>query len=131
MNQIMPACEILEDKFIMMVDAKRNDLHNEFLQGRYPVIFLENEILYGLKGLVNKDENFSIPIGKANIEQEGQGLIYDSTFIGPGTFKTGIRTSVSASWCGAACDPQAATLVHGRRIFAMCLNPPCLLCMRA
>ncbi len=37
-----------------------------------PVIFLENEILYGLKGSVNKDENFSIPIGKANIEQQGK-----------------------------------------------------------
>ena len=33
-----------------------------------PVIFLENEILYGLKGPVNNDINFSIPIGKANIK---------------------------------------------------------------
>ena len=39
-----------------------------------PVIFLENEILYGLKGPVNNDINFSIPIGKANIEKEGKDL---------------------------------------------------------
>jgi pyruvate dehydrogenase E1 component beta subunit len=39
-----------------------------------PVIFLENEILYGLKGSVNNDINFSIPIGKANIEKEGKYL---------------------------------------------------------
>ena len=39
-----------------------------------PVIFLENEILYGLKGKVNTDIDFSIPIGKANIEQEGKDV---------------------------------------------------------
>ncbi len=44
------------------------------IQDNNPVIFLENEILYGLKGNVNRDENFSIPIGKANIEQEGKDV---------------------------------------------------------
>ena len=39
-----------------------------------PVIFLENEILYGLKGPVNNDKNFTIPIGKANIEQQGKDV---------------------------------------------------------
>ena len=39
-----------------------------------PVIFLENEILYGLKGSVNNDINFSIPIGRANIEKKGKDL---------------------------------------------------------
>ncbi len=39
-----------------------------------PVIFLENEILYGLKGPVKNDPNFSIPIGKANIDQEGKDV---------------------------------------------------------
>ena len=39
-----------------------------------PVIFLENEILYGLKGDVNNDINFTIPIGKANIEREGKDV---------------------------------------------------------
>ncbi len=39
-----------------------------------PVIFLENEILYGLKGPINNDKNFSIPIGKANLEKEGNDV---------------------------------------------------------
>ncbi|MDC2992508.1 pyruvate dehydrogenase complex E1 component subunit beta [Pelagibacteraceae bacterium] len=39
-----------------------------------PVIFLENEILYGLKGPVDNNINFSIPIGKANIDQEGKDV---------------------------------------------------------
>jgi len=36
-----------------------------------PVIFLENEILYGLKGEVSSDTNFTIPFGKANIAKAG------------------------------------------------------------
>jgi len=36
-----------------------------------PVIFLENEILYGLKGEISSDDNFTIPFGKANIAKEG------------------------------------------------------------
>ena len=39
-----------------------------------PVIFLENEILYGLKGNVNNDDDFKIPFGKANIDQEGNDV---------------------------------------------------------
>ena len=37
-----------------------------------PVIFLENEILYGLKGEVSSDNKFIIPFGKANIAKEGK-----------------------------------------------------------
>jgi len=36
-----------------------------------PVIFLENEILYGHKANVPIDTNFKIPLGKANIALEG------------------------------------------------------------
>ena len=36
-----------------------------------PVIFLENEILYGLKGDVSSSSDFTIPFGKANIAKEG------------------------------------------------------------
>ena len=36
-----------------------------------PVIFLENEILYGLKGEVSSNNDFTIPFGKANIAKEG------------------------------------------------------------
>ena len=58
--------EIPEDKFIMMVDAKRNDLHNEFLQGRYPVIFLE-------KGEVKIYPNYKT----LEVELTDKGLTYD------------------------------------------------------
>ena len=36
-----------------------------------PVIFLENEILYGYKEEVPKDTNFDIPLGVANVSLEG------------------------------------------------------------
>jgi pyruvate dehydrogenase E1 component beta subunit len=36
-----------------------------------PVIFLENEILYSLKGEVSSNNDFTIPFGKANIAKEG------------------------------------------------------------
>ena len=39
-----------------------------------PVIFLENEILYNLKGEVSRDENFLIPLGKANVCREGKDV---------------------------------------------------------
>jgi len=39
-----------------------------------PVIYLENEILYGLKGEVSKDKNFSIPFGQANIVKTGSDV---------------------------------------------------------
>ena len=37
-----------------------------------PVIFLENEILYGLEGKVSENADFTIPLGKANISREGK-----------------------------------------------------------
>src|SRR5690606_18597818 len=36
-----------------------------------PVIFLENEILYGATGLVPKLDDFVLPIGKARIARKG------------------------------------------------------------
>ena len=36
-----------------------------------PVIFLEQERMYGNKGEVPEDENFTIPLGKADIKREG------------------------------------------------------------
>ena len=39
-----------------------------------PVIFLENELLYNLKGEVSSDKNFTIPLGKANICREGKDV---------------------------------------------------------
>jgi pyruvate dehydrogenase E1 component beta subunit len=39
-----------------------------------PVIFLENELLYGQKFEVPKSEDFTLPIGKANVEREGNDI---------------------------------------------------------
>jgi len=39
-----------------------------------PVIFLENEVMYGQSFSCPDDENFTLPIGKANIEKEGSDV---------------------------------------------------------
>ena len=39
-----------------------------------PVIFLENEVMYGQSFSCPDDENFTLPIGKANIEKEGNDV---------------------------------------------------------
>src|SRR5204863_8120139 len=36
-----------------------------------PVIFLEQERMYGMKGEVPEDEDFTIPLGVADIKREG------------------------------------------------------------
>ena len=39
-----------------------------------PVIFLENEVMYGQSFSCPNDEDFVLPIGKANIEKEGEDV---------------------------------------------------------
>ena len=39
-----------------------------------PVIFLENEVMYGQSFSCPDDDNFILPIGKANIEKEGKDV---------------------------------------------------------
>ncbi len=39
-----------------------------------PVVFLEHELLYGLRGEVTIDEDLLVPIGKANICREGNNV---------------------------------------------------------
>ena len=39
-----------------------------------PVIFLENEVMYGQSFSCPDDHNFTLPIGKANIEKEGNDV---------------------------------------------------------
>ena len=55
-----------------------------------PVIFLENEILYGLKGEVSSDDNFTIPFGKANIAKVGK----DTTIV---TYSIMLQKSLEAA----------------------------------
>lgn len=39
-----------------------------------PVIFLESEVMFGLKGEVSEEEDYTIPIGKARIAREGDDV---------------------------------------------------------
>ncbi len=55
-----------------------------------PVIFLENEILYGLKGEVSSDNDFMIPFGKANISKSG----IDTTIV---TYSIMLQKSLEAA----------------------------------
>ena len=55
-----------------------------------PVIFLENEILYGLKGEVSSDNDFTIPFGKANIAKKGS----DTTIV---TYSIMLQKSLEAA----------------------------------
>jgi len=65
-------------------------LLREAIRDPNPVIFLENEILYGLKGEVSSDENFTIPFGKANIAKEGK----DATIV---TYSIMLHKSLEAA----------------------------------
>jgi pyruvate dehydrogenase E1 component beta subunit len=47
-----------------------------------PVVFLENEILYGQSGPVPKSEDFVLPIGKARIARSGKDVTIVSFSIG-------------------------------------------------
>ncbi|MDC0044653.1 pyruvate dehydrogenase complex E1 component subunit beta [Pelagibacteraceae bacterium] len=55
-----------------------------------PVIFLENEILYGLKGEVSSNDDFTIPFGKANIAKAGS----DTTIV---TYSIMLQKSLEAA----------------------------------
>ncbi|MEX1055465.1 MAG: transketolase C-terminal domain-containing protein, partial [Rhodothermales bacterium] len=39
-----------------------------------PVIFLESEVMYGMKGEVSDEEDYLIPIGKARIGRQGKDV---------------------------------------------------------
>ena len=55
-----------------------------------PVIFLENEILYGFKGPISSSNDFTIPFGKANIAKEGS----DTTIV---TYSIMLHKSLEAA----------------------------------
>ena len=60
-----------------------------------PVVFLENEMLYGAAGPVPKGDDFVIPIGKARIAQAGQGR--DHRVLGA---RHGLRARRGEGACG-------------------------------
>ncbi len=45
-----------------------------------PIIFLESELMYGMRGEVSDEEDYTIPIGKARVAREGT----DVTIVGHG-----------------------------------------------
>ncbi len=55
-----------------------------------PVIYLENEILYGLKGEISSSKDFIIPFGNANIAKEGK----DATIV---TYSIMLHKSLEAA----------------------------------
>ncbi len=60
------------------------------IRSRNPVVFLENEILYGTSGEVPKMDDFVLPIGKARIAREGR----DVTIV---SFSMGMRYATQAT----------------------------------
>ncbi len=60
------------------------------IRSNTPVVFLENEILYGSTGLVPKVDDFVLPIGKARIAREGK----DVTIV---SFSMGMRYATQAT----------------------------------
>jgi pyruvate dehydrogenase E1 component beta subunit len=44
------------------------------IRGRDPVIFLESAALYGMKGEVPDDPNFTVPFGKSRVAREGKDV---------------------------------------------------------
>lgn len=60
------------------------------IRSNTPVVFLENEILYGSTGLVPKMDDFVLPIGKARIARPGK----DVTIV---SFSMGMRYATQAT----------------------------------
>ncbi len=53
-------------------DAK--GLLKSAIRDNNPVLFMESEQMYGLKGEVTEEEDFTIPIGKGKIKREGEDV---------------------------------------------------------
>jgi len=60
------------------------------IRSNTPVVFLENEILYGSTGLVPKVDDYVLPIGKARIARQGK----DVTIV---SFSMGMRYATQAT----------------------------------
>jgi len=60
------------------------------IRSNTPVVFLENEILYGSTGLVPKVDDYVLPIGKARVAREGK----DVTIV---SFSMGMRYATQAT----------------------------------
>src|SRR5438067_10692135 len=66
-----------------------------------PVIFMEQERMYGMKGEVPEDENFTIPLGVADIKREGT----DATIVARSlTVPTALKAAEELEKQGVSCE---------------------------
>jgi pyruvate/2-oxoglutarate/acetoin dehydrogenase E1 component len=75
-----------------------------------PILFVEHKMLYGVKGEVPDDEDFTIPLGQANVRRQGN----DVTLIG---------YSLMANRCVEAAEALAADGIDAEVIDLRCLKP--------
>src|SRR3954464_13107235 len=81
-----------------------------------PVIFLEQERMYGMKGEVPEDEDFTIPLGLADIKREGT----DATIVARSlTVPTALKAAEELEKQGVSCeviDPRTIRPLDIKRI---------------
>jgi pyruvate dehydrogenase E1 component beta subunit len=66
-----------------------------------PVIFIEQERMYGMKGEVPEDEDFTIPLGSADIKREGK----DATIVARSLMvPTALRAAEQLEKEGVSCE---------------------------
>ena len=66
-----------------------------------PVIFMEQERMYGLKGEVPEDEDFTIPLGVADVKREGT----DATIVARSlTVPTALQAAAELEKQGVSCE---------------------------
>ena len=66
-----------------------------------PVIFMEQERMYGMKGEVPEDEDFTIPLGVADIKREGT----DATIVARSlTVPTALKAAEELEKQGVSCE---------------------------
>ncbi len=80
------------------------------IRDRNPVVFLENEILYGQSGPVPKLDDFIVPIGKAKV-------------VRPGDMVTIVAWSIGMSYALKAAEELAKKHIHAEVIDLRTLRP--------
>src|SRR5437763_2876196 len=79
-----------------------------------PVIFMEQERMYGMKGEVPEDEDFTIPLGVADIKREGT----DATIVARSlTVPTALKAAEELEKQGVSCE-----VIDPRTIRPLALN---------
>src|SRR5437763_6308591 len=80
-----------------------------------PVIFMEQERMYGLKGEVPEDEDFTIPLGVADVKREGT----DCTIVARSlTVPTALKAAEELEKQGVSCE-----VIDPRTIRPLDINP--------